>query len=52
MLRLAALAAVALALTGSANAHDYSADILCRVTESDGQRTLPTAATVGDVAPE
>src|ERR1700722_17948582 len=39
MLRLAALAAVALALTGSVNAHDYSADILCRVTESDGQRS-------------
>jgi hypothetical protein len=31
--------AVALALAGSAEAHDYSADIICRVTETDGQRS-------------
>jgi hypothetical protein len=39
MIRPAALAAIALALTGSANAHDYNSDIVCRVTESDGQRS-------------
>jgi hypothetical protein len=37
MLKALALAA-ALALAGSAEAHDYSADIICRVTETDGQR--------------
>ena len=31
--------AAALALAGQAQAHDYSGDILCRVTESDGQRS-------------
>jgi hypothetical protein len=36
---LVALAAVALALTGSAQAHDYSADMICRVTETDGNRS-------------
>jgi hypothetical protein len=39
MMRPAALAALALALIGSANAHDYSSDIVCRVTESDGNRS-------------
>src|SRR5271156_5721663 len=38
MLKPLALAAV-LALTGSAEAHDYSADIICRVTETDGNRS-------------
>ena len=38
MLKPLALAAV-LALPGSAEAHDYSADIICRVTEADGQRS-------------
>ena len=31
--------ASALALAGSAEAHDYSADIICRVMETDGQRS-------------
>src|SRR6202050_1367727 len=31
--------AAALALAGSAEAHDYSADIICRVMETDGQRS-------------
>ena len=31
--------AAALALAGSAEAHDYSADMICRVTETDGQRS-------------
>jgi len=39
MKRPAALAAIAMALIGSANAHDYSSDIVCRVTESDGNRS-------------
>ena len=38
MLRLLALAAT-LALACSAEAHDYGADIICRVTETDGQRS-------------
>jgi len=38
MLKLLALAAL-LALTGSAVAHDYNADIICRVTETDGNRS-------------
>jgi hypothetical protein len=38
MLKPFALAAT-LALAGSAEAHDYSADIICRVTETDGQRS-------------
>jgi hypothetical protein len=38
MLKPLALAA-ALALTGSAEAHDYSADMICRVTETDGNRS-------------
>ena len=45
MIRPPALAAVALALSGSAYAHDYSADIVCRVTESDGQRSAWSFAT-------
>jgi len=39
VLRPIALAGVALALAGPARAHDYSADIICRVIESDGQRS-------------
>jgi hypothetical protein len=39
MLRALTLAAFALALVGSAHAHDYSADMICRVTETDGQRS-------------
>ncbi len=39
MLRSLALAALALALAGSAQAHDYSADMICRVTETDGARS-------------
>ena len=39
MFRRVALVAVALALTGSANAHDYGADMICRVTETDGARS-------------
>jgi hypothetical protein len=31
--------AAALALAGSAEAHDYGADIICRVMETDGQRS-------------
>jgi hypothetical protein len=31
--------AATLALAGSAEAHDYSADMICRVTETDGQRS-------------
>jgi hypothetical protein len=38
MLKPPALAAT-LALTGSAQAHDYSADMICRVTETDGNRS-------------
>jgi hypothetical protein len=38
MLKALALPA-ALALAGSAEAHDYSADIICRVTETDDQRS-------------
>jgi hypothetical protein len=38
MLKPLALA-VALALAGSAQAHDFSADIICRVTETDGNRS-------------
>ena len=38
MLRLLALAAT-LALACSAEAHDYGADIICRVTETDDQRS-------------
>jgi hypothetical protein len=38
MLKPLALAAV-LAFTGSAGAHDYGADIVCRVTETDGNRS-------------
>ena len=38
MLKMLALAAL-LALTGSAEAHDYNADIICRVTETDGNRS-------------
>jgi hypothetical protein len=38
MLKLLALAAL-LALPGSAEAHDYNADIICRVTETDGNRS-------------
>jgi hypothetical protein len=38
MLKPFTLAAV-LALAGSAEAHDYSADMICRVTETDGQRS-------------
>jgi hypothetical protein len=38
MLKPLALAAT-LALTGSAEAHDYSADMICRVTETDGNRS-------------
>jgi hypothetical protein len=39
MLRPLALAAFALALMGSAHAHDYGADMICRVTETDGNRS-------------
>src|SRR5580692_755775 len=39
MLRPLALAAFALALVGSAHAHDYGADMICRVTETDGNRS-------------
>ena len=39
MLKPLALAAVALGLIGSAHAHDYSADMICRVTETDGARS-------------
>jgi hypothetical protein len=39
MLKPVALAAVALALAGAAEAHDYSADLICQVTEPDGQRS-------------
>jgi hypothetical protein len=38
MLKSLTLAA-ALALAGSAEAHDYSADMVCRVTETDGGRS-------------
>ncbi|HWY82794.1 MAG TPA: hypothetical protein VNY10_12890 [Roseiarcus sp.] len=38
MLKPFALAAT-LALAGSAEAHDYSADMICRVTETDGNRS-------------
>ncbi len=38
MLKPLALAAT-LALAGSAEAHDYGADIICRVTETDGNRS-------------
>jgi hypothetical protein len=38
MLKSLTLAA-ALALAGSAEAHDYSADMVCRVTETDGNRS-------------
>ena len=38
MLKPFALAAT-LALACSAEAHDYGADIICRVTETDGQRS-------------
>ena len=38
MLKPLALATM-LALAGSAEAHDYSADMICRVTETDGQRS-------------
>jgi hypothetical protein len=38
MLKPLVVAAV-LALTGSAEAHDYSADMVCRVTETDGNRS-------------
>ena len=39
MLRPLALAAFALALVGWAHAHDYGADMICRVTETDGNRS-------------
>lgn len=39
MLRPLALAAFALAHVGSAHAHDYGADMICRVTETDGNRS-------------
>ena len=39
MLRPLALAAFALALMGSAHAHDYGADMICRVTETGGNRS-------------
>jgi hypothetical protein len=39
VLRPIAFAGVALALAGSAEAHDFSSDIICRVIESDGQRS-------------
>src|SRR6202034_880994 len=39
MLKPLDLAAVALGLIGSAHAHDYSADMICRVTETDGARS-------------
>ena len=39
MLRPLALAAFALALVGSAHAHDYGADMICRVTETDDNRS-------------
>src|ERR1700727_3455033 len=38
MLKPLALATT-LALVGSAEAHDYNADIICRVTETDGNRS-------------
>jgi hypothetical protein len=38
MLRPLALVA-ALAFAGSAEAHDYGADMICRVTETDGSRS-------------
>jgi hypothetical protein len=38
-LRPVALTAVALALSGPAQAHDYSVDIICRVTEIDGNQS-------------
>jgi hypothetical protein len=38
-LRPVVLTAVALALAGPAQAHDYSADIICRVTEIDGNQS-------------
>ena len=53
MLKPLALAAT-LALAGSAEAHDYGADIICRVTETDGNRSAwsfaPNTASV-DGAP-
>jgi hypothetical protein len=39
MLKPVALAGVALIFAGAARAHDYSADIICQVTETDGQRS-------------
>jgi hypothetical protein len=39
MLRPLALVAFALALVGPAQAHDYGADMICRVTETDGNRS-------------
>jgi hypothetical protein len=36
---LALAVALAVALPGLSSAHDYSGDMLCRVTESDGQRS-------------
>jgi len=39
MLRPLALAAFALALVGWAHAHDYGADMICRVTETDDNRS-------------
>src|SRR5580700_171440 len=44
MLRPLALAAFALALMGSAHAHDYGADMICRVTETDGNRSAGSFA--------
>ena len=38
-MRPVVLTAVALALAGPAQAHDYSADIICRVTEIDGNQS-------------
>src|SRR5580658_4156794 len=35
----ATLALAGSALAGSAEAHDYTADMICRVTETDGQRS-------------
>ena len=39
MLKPLALAAVALGLIAPAHAHDYGADMICRVTETDGARS-------------
>src|SRR6202789_3714043 len=39
MSRPLALAAATLALIGSAHAHDYGADMICRATEPDGSRS-------------